>query len=328
LRRRARRAVLHDDCALQQRGEARHVRVFGLGLRRAAARLLRVDQQRRALAEAHSPSWRKQARSEGRQARPTIPLVEEAAFCGSEVDDVDGCAAVWPLRAVHERRVLARDRVVRHHQVGLLPVPPKYVGALARHVERLDLDASAVELHLDRRRGDHSPRGRLPWRAAGAGSGNSTRQGGGRRGGGPYRGRRQGGGGGGGWYRRNHRRCWRRSSLLWSGRRRGGQLEVAHDEARGQTGAETELGAVIQLLRLGGVDARWPDERAAEGLEVVEVERLLARHERRVLSRDGLVVSDQDVGHAGLPSEDEATAFLCQLNLAHQLIASPALEVK
>eukprot|EP00965_Chrysotila_dentata_P113962 3768162-Pleurochrysis_carterae.AAC.1 len=66
------------------------------------------------------------------------------------------------------------------------------------HASRLDLDASAVELHLDRRRGDHSPRGRLPWRAAGAGSGNSTRQGGGRRGGGPYRGRRQGGGGGGG----------------------------------------------------------------------------------------------------------------------------------
>eukprot|EP00965_Chrysotila_dentata_P121914 4029215-Pleurochrysis_carterae.AAC.13 len=43
------------------------------------------------------------------------------------------------------------------------------------------------------------------------------------------------------------------------------------------------VGARVARLRLGGVDARWPDERAAEGLEVVEVERLLARHERRVL---------------------------------------------
>eukprot|EP00965_Chrysotila_dentata_P121915 4029215-Pleurochrysis_carterae.AAC.14 len=44
--------------------------------------------------------------------------------------------------------------------------------------------------------------------------------------------------------------------LLWSGRRRGGQLEVAHDEARGQTGAETELGAVIQLLERRGAKRR------------------------------------------------------------------------
>mmetsp|Transcript_13418 Transcript_13418/g.31661 ORF Transcript_13418/g.31661 Transcript_13418/m.31661 type:complete len:488 (+) Transcript_13418:101-1564(+) len=164
-----------DDGTLQHRCEARRVVLrlgCGLGLRRR--RGAGVDEERAALAQAHAAADGQDGRRVWRQPLPVAPAkgVDVRTHGRLEVDHVHTAAAVGGGRAVHESGVLARDRVVRHHQVRLLPVAPHDVRRLAREVELLHRLLSAHQPHVDRPGGHDRPRRRLPpvrawcgWRA-------------------------------------------------------------------------------------------------------------------------------------------------------------------
>jgi len=156
---------LRGRAAAQHRGEAgRLVLRLRCGLGRGRRRGARVDEERGALAQAHAPAHGQDRRRVRRQPVPLAAAegVDVRAHGGLEVDHVHAAAAVGGGRAVHDGGVLARDRVVRHHQVRLLPVPPHHVRGLAREVELLHRLLSAHQPHAHRLGGHDRPSRRLP----------------------------------------------------------------------------------------------------------------------------------------------------------------------